>query len=93
MKKYIVKTSLGLLLFTTLFVACTDSFVDREPVYSIDSENYFNEAENRYLINKVDDLWHAKDYPNLVKVIEDYKGEIPELIRKKYLYSLKMIKK
>ena len=59
----------------------------------IDSENYFNEAENRYLINKVDDLWHAKDYPNLVKVIEDYKGEIPELIRKKYLYSLKMIKK
>ena len=45
MKKYIVKTSLGLLLFTTLFVACTDSFVDREPVYSIDSENYFNSED------------------------------------------------
>lgn len=48
MKKYIVKTSLGLLLFTTLFVACTDSFVDREPVYSIDSENYFNSEDDYY---------------------------------------------
>ena len=55
MKKYIVKTSLGLLLFTTLFVACTDSFVDREPVYSIDSENYFNSEDN--LSSGFSSLW------------------------------------
>ena len=29
-------------LFAMLTVSCSDEFVDRDPVYSIDSENYFN---------------------------------------------------
>lgn len=29
-------------LFSMLTVSCSDEFVDRDPVYSIDSENYFN---------------------------------------------------
>jgi hypothetical protein len=46
MKKYSIKICSGILLFTALLVSCTDSFVDRDPVYSIDSENYFNSEED-----------------------------------------------
>ena len=45
MKKYILKSSIAVLILTLAFVSCTDSFVDRDPVYSIDSENYFNSKE------------------------------------------------
>ncbi len=39
----------GLFLFAFLVfnLSCTDDFIDRDPVYSIDSENYFN-SENDY---------------------------------------------
>ena len=42
MKKYIIKSSIAIALFATISISCSDNFVDREPVYSIDSENYFN---------------------------------------------------
>ena len=40
------------ILFTVAFVlfnyGCTDEFVNRDPVYSIDSENYFNSEDDFY---------------------------------------------
>lgn len=42
MKKYIIKSSIAIALFATLSISCSDNFADRDPVYSIDSENYFN---------------------------------------------------
>ncbi|MBE9576773.1 RagB/SusD family nutrient uptake outer membrane protein [Flavobacterium proteolyticum] len=58
MKKYILKSSIAVLILTLAFVSCTDSFVDRDPVYSIDSENYFNSEEdyNKALIAAYDML-------------------------------------
>jgi hypothetical protein len=47
-KKYImrkfknIKISSLLILVLAITIACGDDFVDRKPVYSIDSENYFN---------------------------------------------------
>jgi hypothetical protein len=32
-------------LFSLLTVSCSDDFVNRDPVYSIDSENYFNSKQ------------------------------------------------
>ena len=40
---YKILLALGLLAFAA---ACGDDFVDREPVYSIDSENYFNSEDD-----------------------------------------------
>ena len=48
MKKYIIKASIAIVLFATISISCTDSFVDRNPVYSIDSENYFNSEDDYY---------------------------------------------
>jgi starch-binding outer membrane protein, SusD/RagB family len=42
MKKYIYITTIIIAIFSMLSVSCSDDFVSREPVYSIDSENYFN---------------------------------------------------
>lgn len=42
MKKYIFITLASITIFSTVFISCTDEFVNRDPVYSIDSENYFN---------------------------------------------------
>ena len=42
MKKYIFFTIAIIALFSTLFVSCSDEFVNRDVKYSIDSENYFN---------------------------------------------------
>ena len=46
MKKYIIKVSVVIILLVTVSTSCTDSFVDRTPVYSIDSENYFNSEDD-----------------------------------------------
>lgn len=56
MKKYIIKSSVTLFLLSVILISCTDSFVDREPAYSIDSENYFNSEEdyNKALIAAYD---------------------------------------
>jgi hypothetical protein len=42
MKNYILKTSFAIVLLITISSSCTDNFVERDPVYSISSENYFN---------------------------------------------------
>ena len=42
MKKYLYITLTTLSLSCFVLVSCSDEFVDRDPVYSIDSENYFN---------------------------------------------------
>lgn len=42
MKKYIILTIATALVSAFSVTSCTDEFVDREPDYSIDSENYFN---------------------------------------------------
>lgn len=48
MKKYIIKIGLFIGLISILMISCTDSFIDREPSYSIDSENYFNSETDYY---------------------------------------------
>lgn len=42
MKKYIFITLASVAIFSITTVSCSDEFVSRDPVYSIDSENYFN---------------------------------------------------
>jgi tetratricopeptide (TPR) repeat protein len=42
MKKNIYKIVTATILFSLITASCSDEFVDRDPVYSIDSENYFN---------------------------------------------------
>lgn len=46
MKKYIYKTSFTIVLLLTISSSCTDNFVERDPVYSISSENYFNAPQD-----------------------------------------------
>ncbi|KIA98820.1 membrane protein [Flavobacterium sp. KMS] len=48
MKKYIINIGLGIVLLGAISISCTDSFVERDPVYSIDSENYFNSESDYY---------------------------------------------
>jgi hypothetical protein len=51
MKKYkIHKTFItGLITLLVLFNSCSDKFVEISPEYSIDSENYFNSADDYYM--------------------------------------------
>ena len=42
MKKYIIITIVSITLFSSVFISCTDEFVERDIVYSINTENYFN---------------------------------------------------
>ena len=42
MKKYTYISITAAALFSLLTVSCNDDFVNRDPAYSIDSENYFN---------------------------------------------------
>jgi len=57
MKKYILK-SLTVALTLIFSTSCTDEFVDIDPVYSLDSENYFNSESdyNNALIGAYDML-------------------------------------
>lgn len=48
MKRKIIKAILAFSIITTLSVSCSDEFVEREPVYSIGSDNYFNSEEEYY---------------------------------------------
>lgn len=48
MKRKIITAILAFGLITTLSVSCTDDFVERDPVYSIGSDNYFNSEEEYY---------------------------------------------
>ncbi|GIZ10529.1 RagB/SusD family nutrient uptake outer membrane protein [Flavobacterium sp. UMI-01] len=42
MKKYTYIAMISVAFVSMLTVSCSDEFVERDPVYSIDSENYFN---------------------------------------------------
>jgi hypothetical protein len=55
MKKYI-KQSITIALLLLISVSCSDDFINRDPVYSIDSENYFNSEDdyNKALIGAYD---------------------------------------
>mgnify|MGYP006193428283 CR=1 FL=1 len=46
MKKYTVKIGLVLVIMLTIITACSDEFVNQDPPYTIDSENYFNAPED-----------------------------------------------
>ncbi|MEO8532965.1 MAG: RagB/SusD family nutrient uptake outer membrane protein [Flavobacterium sp.] len=46
MKKYIFIFLLTGMLFSTVFISCSDDFVETQPAYSIDSENYFNSKQD-----------------------------------------------
>ena len=48
MKKYIIKTILLIATIASLTISCSDNFVEREPVYTLSSENYFNSKEDYY---------------------------------------------
>jgi len=55
MKKYKIIPFL-IVLFTAITISCSDEFVNEDPPYSIDSENYFNAEEdyNRALVAAYD---------------------------------------
>ena len=46
MKIKTIKKIPVLVLLILVYLSCTDDFVDRNPVYSIDSENYFNSEDD-----------------------------------------------
>jgi hypothetical protein len=48
MKKNIISKYVILISLIVLSTSCTDDFIDRDPVYSIDSENYFNSEDDYY---------------------------------------------
>lgn len=48
MKRTIIKAILAFSIITTLSISCSDEFVEREAIYSIDSDNYFNSEEEYY---------------------------------------------
>lgn len=58
MKKYIIKSTVILALSLLVTTSCSDEFVDVDPVYSLDSENYFNSESdyNNALIGAYDML-------------------------------------
>ena len=48
MKKYILITIAAIAIFSTTIISCSDEFVNRDPVYSVGSENYFNSKTDYY---------------------------------------------
>lgn len=46
MKKYTIKIGLVLIVVLSAISACSDEFVNEDPPYAIDSENYFNAKED-----------------------------------------------
>ncbi len=46
MKIKAIKKIPVLVILILVYLSCTDDFVDRDPVYSIDSENYFNSEDD-----------------------------------------------
>jgi len=48
MKRKITKALLAFSIIASLSVACSDDFIERDPVYSISSDNYFNSEEEYY---------------------------------------------
>jgi starch-binding outer membrane protein, SusD/RagB family len=46
MKSNILKIAFLIAIIITIAISCTDDFVERDPVYAITSENYFNSKED-----------------------------------------------
>lgn len=46
MKRHILSAVVAISIFSAVSISCSDEFIDRDPVYSIDSENYFNSKED-----------------------------------------------
>jgi len=66
MKKYIISAFAFTIVLGMTAVSCSDDFVDREPPYTIGSENYFNsEAEYNQALIGAYDLLHAS-YVNVL---------------------------
>lgn len=66
MKNRIFKAVIAIVVFAAISVSCSDSFVERDPVYSIDSENYFNsEADYNQALIAAYDLLQAS-YVNVL---------------------------
>ena len=66
MKKYLITTIIAMTLFSTIFISCSDEFVDPKPPYSIDSENYFNsKADYQQALIAVYDLLQSS-YVNVL---------------------------
>ena len=87
MKNKIIKIACALVVFATVSISCSDEFVDRDPVYSIDSENYFNsEADYNQALIAAYDLLQAS-YVNVLlgeialNAFKDSSGkEVPNVI-------------
>ncbi len=66
MKRRIITAFMALSILTTLSISCSDDFIERDIVYDITSENYFNSAEEyNYALIAAYDLLHAT-YPNVI---------------------------
>lgn len=66
MKRKIVKAFMALAIVSTVSISCSDDYIERDLVYQITSDNYFNSEEEYYngLIAAYD-LLHAT-YPNVM---------------------------
>lgn len=66
MKRKIITAILAFGLLSTLSVSCSDDFVERDPVYSIGSDNYFNsEEEYNYALIAAYDILQST-YVNVI---------------------------
>ncbi|KAF2519164.1 RagB/SusD family nutrient uptake outer membrane protein [Flavobacterium salilacus subsp. salilacus] len=66
MKRKIITAVMALSIFTASTVSCSDDFVERDIVYQITSENYFNSEDDYYnALIAAYDLLHAS-YPNVI---------------------------
>lgn len=66
MKRKIITAFIAISLLTTVNLSCSDDYVERDIVYDITSENYFNsEEEYNYALIAAYDLLHAS-YPNVI---------------------------
>lgn len=48
MKNNSIKKFIAIIIVVFAYQSCTDDFIEREPAYSIDSENYFNSETDYY---------------------------------------------
>lgn len=53
--------------------------------------DYSNERDERFFKEGVDKLWNSKDYVGLIKLVENYKGNIDGALKKKYEYAVKKV--
>jgi hypothetical protein len=52
---------------------------------------YNNERDERFFKEDVEKLWNNKDYVRLIKLVQNYKGNIDDISKKKYEYAIKKV--